>query len=74
MQIIMTVVVLALVIGLYIGSYILNKNTPVPEGITAVEGCTSCNTTTCGHHPSNNVKDEIGEYLKDSERDYDCEI
>lgn len=51
MQIIVTVLVLALVIGLYIGSYILNKRTPVPEGIITPEGCSSCNTTSCGHHP-----------------------
>ncbi len=73
MQIVMTIVVLALVIGLYIGSYILNKNTPVPEGITPMEECNACNTTTCGHHPTNNVKDDIKEFIKDG-KEYDCEI
>jgi len=73
MQIIATVIVLTLVIGLYIGSYLLNKNTPVPEGIIPVEGCSSCNTTSCGHHPSQ-VKDELKEELSKSDHNFDCEL
>jgi hypothetical protein len=73
MQILATIIVLTLVIGLYIGSYVLNKRTPVPEGIVMIEGCDSCSTASCGHHPSN-VKDEIKEHLSKSDHNFDCDI
>lgn len=70
MQIIATVVVLALVIGLYIGSYLLNKNTPVPEGIVPVEGCDSCSSTSCGHHPSQTKSKEESAH----NHNFDCDL
>lgn len=73
MQILVTILVLAGVIGLYIGSYLLNKNTPVPEGIVPLATCSSCSTTSCAQHPGE-AKDDIRQFLDESEKDYECEI
>ncbi|XMB87348.1 hypothetical protein RJG79_05995 [Mycoplasmatota bacterium WC44] len=70
-KILVTILVLASVIGLYIGSYILNKRTPVPEGIEPIADCDACNTTSCTQHPSKDVsvKDDIKNFLNDSNDD-----
>lgn len=64
-KILVTILVLAGVIGLYIGSYILNKRTPVPEGIEPIADCDACNTTSCTQHPSNDVsiKEDITNFI-----------
>ena len=41
------VIILVIVIGLYLGSYVLNSKTDLPEGITEVASCDSCNATSC---------------------------
>lgn len=38
---------LIFIIGIYILSYIMNKNTPVPEGIIAEAKCGTCNAPSC---------------------------
>lgn len=67
-KILVTVLVLAGVIGLYIGSYILNKRTPVPEGIEPIADCDACNTTSCSQHPSKteSVKDDIKNFIDEN--------
>ena len=73
MQIVVTILVLAGVIGLYLGSYVLNKNTPVPEGIIPIEQCASCSTTACSHFPGS-PKDDIRAFLDEDKTEYECEI
>ena len=73
MQILVTVLVLVGVIGLYIGSYVLNKNTPVPEGIIPLAQCSSCSTTSCASHPGD-VKDDLKKHLSNAEEDCEYEI
>ncbi len=41
-------------IGIFILTYLMNKNTPKPEGcedIIKAAGCTGCKQFSCGHHP-----------------------
>ena len=53
---------LVFIVGIYIGSYVLNKNTAVPEGIEPAT-CSSCNSNTCS------VKVEKSNIVPD-----DCEL
>lgn len=41
------VIILVGIIGLYLGSYVLNSKTDIPEGVTEVAGCDSCNSMSC---------------------------
>jgi hypothetical protein len=38
---------LTFIIGLYLLSYLMNNNTPVPEGIEPADKCSSCNAPSC---------------------------
>ena len=38
---------LIFIIGLYILTYLMNKNTPVPEGIEPADKCGTCNAPSC---------------------------
>lgn len=51
----------ALLVAIFIGSYILNKNTPKPEGCEDMSECSGCNNFACTHHSvhrKEEVKDE----------------
>ncbi len=38
---------LIFIIGMYILTYLMNKNTPVPEGIEPAEKCSTCHAGSC---------------------------
>lgn len=38
---------LIFIIGLYLLTYIMNKNTPVPDGIVPADKCGTCNAPSC---------------------------
>lgn len=40
-------IVLLLIVGLYFGSFILNKNTAVPEGTQVIDKCSTCGSGSC---------------------------
>ncbi|QVK20205.1 hypothetical protein KHQ82_07685 [Mycoplasmatota bacterium] len=70
-KIIVIILVLAGTIGLYILSYVLNKRTPVPDGITPIADCDACNTTSCTQHPKNDksIKEDIQDFIKANKND-----
>ena len=48
---------LIFIIGLYILTYLMNKNTPVPEGIEPAEKCSTCGSKGCSVRDTPNVED-----------------
>lgn len=55
------IVWLAILIVVFIGTYILNKNTPQPEGCEEMSECGGCNNIACSHHNAHHeeeIKDE----------------
>lgn len=38
---------LIFIIGMYILTYLMNKNTPVPEGIEPADKCSTCHAPSC---------------------------
>ena len=49
-SIIWAVVIMVLLVGAFIGSYVLNKNTPKPEGCENLdENCEGCQIVSCSH-------------------------
>ena len=52
---------MAILIVVFIGTYLLNKNTPKPEGCVELSECGGCNNIACSHntaHHKEEVKDE----------------
>ncbi|MFQ6873982.1 MAG: hypothetical protein ACLT6Z_03910 [Coprobacillus cateniformis] len=52
---------MAILIVVFIGTYLLNKNTPKPEGCEELSECGGCNNIACSHntaHHKEEVKDE----------------
>ena len=45
-----TIVWLVILIAIFIGTYLLNKNTPKPEGCEDMSECVGCNNIACSHH------------------------
>lgn len=43
--ILLVIGIIAVLVGMYIGSYILNKNTAVPEGTPVIDKCSTCGTS-----------------------------
>jgi len=68
-KILITILVLGGTIGLYIVSYVLNKRTPVPEGIDPIADCDACKTISCHLHPENSadVKEDIKKCIEEDE-------
>ena len=49
-SIIWAVVIMTLLISAFIGTYVLNKNTPKPEGCEDLdENCEGCQIVSCSH-------------------------
>ena len=48
----------AILIAVYISTYLLNKNTPKPEGCEEIVDCSGCNDITCSNH-SAHKKEEV---------------
>lgn len=72
-SVIVAVLVVGGIIGLYFLSYVMNKNTPMPEGVDPIEECNTCNTTSCSHHPEN-IKEDIKEYYDKQKGKPECDI
>ena len=52
--------ILLVLIGLYILFYLLNKNTPKPEGCEGIdENCEGCQVTSCANRKNKNEEEEI---------------
>ena len=59
-SIILAGVIMILLIGAFIGSYLLNKNTPKPEGCENIsENCEGCQITSCSHRKENKEEEEL---------------
>ena len=59
-SIIMAGVIMTLLIGAFIGSYLLNKNTPKPEGCENIdENCVGCQVTSCLNRKEKKEEEEI---------------
>ena len=59
-SIIMAGVIMTLLIGAFIGSYLLNKNTPKPEGCENIdENCEGCQVTSCLNRKEKKEEEEI---------------
>lgn len=39
--------IIVFVVALYFGSYILNKNTAAPDGVTVIHECSTCGNGAC---------------------------
>lgn len=51
------IIFLAIMIAIFIGTYLLNKNTPKPEGCDDMEECSACANFGCtmnSHHKEEN--------------------
>ena len=59
-SIIWAVVIMVLLVGAFIGSYVLNKNTPKPEGCENLdENCEGCQITSCSHRIENKEEESL---------------
>ena len=57
-SIIWAVVIMVLLVGAFIGSYVLNKNTPKPEGCEDLdENCEGCQIVSCSHRKEKNEEE-----------------
>lgn len=52
------IVWLVILIAIFIGTYLLNKNTPQPEGCEDMSECVGCNNIACSHHSAHH-KEEV---------------
>jgi len=70
-KVLVTILVLVGTVSLYILSYVMNKRTPVPEGIVPLADCDACNTLSCAQHPENDksVKDDMKEFIESNKND-----
>lgn len=59
-SIILAVIFMITLIGAFIGSYLLNKNTPKPEGCENLnEECEGCQIVTCSHRKEKIEEEEL---------------
>ena len=57
-SLIWALVIMVLLISAFIGSYLLNKNTPKPEGCENLEeNCEGCQITSCSNRKEKNEED-----------------
>lgn len=49
---------MAILIAVFVGTYILNKNTPKPEGCDDMDECGGCHNIACSHNDAHH-KEEI---------------
>ncbi len=50
--------IIVVLVGLYLGSYVLNKNTAVPEGTPVIDKCSTCGTSGACALQSESKEDE----------------
>lgn len=48
---------MAFLIAVFIGTYILNKNTPKPEGCEDMSECSGCHNFACSHHTAHHKEE-----------------
>ena len=60
-RVIIAIVMVVVLVGIFIGTYILNKNTPKPEGCEDIGSeCEGCQITSCSHYQNKNEEKEEG--------------